>query len=486
MGINNFNKWIKQNYAQCFKNIKNNCKYDNMCIDLNHILHACTYGSNNYKEYKSKLFNTLDTLLSNFIITKNIIIAIDGPAPYSKLILQRKRRLASIKNVDMGNLSSIHLTPGTKFMRYIDNIMDEYIRITKNKFKFNKVNIQIFNSSYPDEGELKLFKYISKNSHNKNQSYIIVGNDADLIVMIVANLSLYNTSILIKEGHIHKLLNVCDMIESFYSKNISKNNIHIKLNNTRHDFSCLSLMMGNDYLPKLQIVKFDTLFDSYNRVIRANNIGLIKDGKFNRQFLMKFIADIIHNLPKQYKRFDFSRYNPYTVKSYLCGILWCLNMYITGICSKYDYMFNGDFKPTPCDIQHYIITTKCSKFNNDVDIPISNTKPISSKYYGIYVLPKRGLSILPKNIRTIAIKELKELHDVEECEDCKLYSENIGIKNKLIQKAKKGDDTRYINSISDTIRKLIDEYTDHKRTIHNNREFCVDDIKKLSKVKCLS
>lgn len=43
MGITNFYKWIKTDYANCIKPIGNRC-YDHVYIDLNYLLHMCYYN----------------------------------------------------------------------------------------------------------------------------------------------------------------------------------------------------------------------------------------------------------------------------------------------------------------------------------------------------------------------------------------------------------------------------------------------------------
>lgn len=485
MGIDNFHKWTKSTYTSCFKKIGYGHKYDNMLIDMNHILHACIYSSSDKEDFKKKLYCHLDTLLSSFIITKNIIFGTDGPAPYSKLILQRKRRLAGIKGVDMNRLNSIHLTPGTEFMRYVDDITDQYISNIRDEFKFNKVNIISFGASIPDEGELKLFRYVINSEDSLKQSHLIIGNDADLIVMATSNRYLVNADILIKgENHSFELLSIGDLVTQFYKSTVPKDIClkNVFLSNSRDDFSCISLMMGNDYLPKLQNVTFDILFESYKKIKYINRKGLIIDGKFNKQFLLELMVNTIPNMAKHFRKFKISRYDKGTVKSYLQGLLWCLCMYQSGRCPKYDYMYEGLYKPNPHDVIHYIITNK--RFN--IKIPKSNIEPVSSKYYGIYVLPKAGLAVISKDIRDIAEKVLKDIHDIEECSECEDITSTISIKHKLMYELNKlKDKEMYVDerkALSNTLRDLNEQLIMHKKTAHNNREFCAKDVRRLSKL----
>ena len=61
------------------------------------------------------------------------MLSIDGTSPYSKIILQRKRRKSNIKKLNMKNINVLHLTPGTKFMDEIKDKVNDYIKNIKKK-----------------------------------------------------------------------------------------------------------------------------------------------------------------------------------------------------------------------------------------------------------------------------------------------------------------------------------------------------------------
>lgn len=46
MGITNFYKWIKTDYANCIKPINGEC-YNHVYIDMNYLLHMCIYDCTN-------------------------------------------------------------------------------------------------------------------------------------------------------------------------------------------------------------------------------------------------------------------------------------------------------------------------------------------------------------------------------------------------------------------------------------------------------
>ena len=92
------------------------------------------------------------------------MFSVDGASPYSKIILQRKRRFNNVNNINMDNLNSLHLTPGTDLMNSIKSKLKEYINKRKNWFKFRKIKFIVSSTDIPGEGEIKIIKKNKKNS----------------------------------------------------------------------------------------------------------------------------------------------------------------------------------------------------------------------------------------------------------------------------------------------------------------------------------
>ena len=186
MGIEGFNKFVKEHYSRSVKKkwLKH---YDNMYIDLNYCLLNISHVSNS----KTELINKLETLLMNFIVnvnpTKRLILAADGPAPLAKLFLQRKRRLENSKKITNINTSSLNFTPGTDFMNNLENYL--FYFINKIKFIYNIEVITLMNDY--NEAEIKIKKKVN-DIVNKfpEDTHCIVSNDADIIVLLLNHLKL--------------------------------------------------------------------------------------------------------------------------------------------------------------------------------------------------------------------------------------------------------------------------------------------------------
>ena len=153
--------------------------YDHVLIDMNYLLHYCSYHINDIECIYNKLYHLIDTILNNVVPTKSITFALDGVAPLAKLKLQKQRRKHMIKN----NVE-IQLSVGTEFMNNLKDKMKNYLEFVSKVFN---VTVNFDDSDY-DEAEIKIERKIielSNNSNNVNDSFIIISSDTDVIVMMM-------------------------------------------------------------------------------------------------------------------------------------------------------------------------------------------------------------------------------------------------------------------------------------------------------------
>jgi len=363
MGIENFHSWLKENYSKCFSNSYTKNRFDYIYIDINHILHNSMNGIRKEAEFIERLYNSLDLVFSNYLAVKRVIIAIDGTSPHSKILLQRKRRSMGIKKLDVNKLSSIYLTPGTDFIARIDVYIQEYIQKMQSMYQYIDVKFEYIPSSIPDEGEIKIFN--KKLEHGRNDpfnSHLVIGNDADLVVLAVALNRISNIHILIRHNKSIELLSVDKLIAMFCSKIPT---LIISKEEWKADFTLISLMLGNDYLPKLKYIKYNSIWKSYFETIKKTKQSIVLKNKLNNEPIKVFFKTIIENI--KYQKFNPKNYEEDQVVNYLEGLLWCMNMYQTGECSMYDYTYNHKTAPAPTDIYHFLDTSKKS-----IAIPKSN------------------------------------------------------------------------------------------------------------------
>lgn len=414
MGIKKFQTWLKTNYPNCLINCDDRNIYDYIYVDTNYLLYNSMNNCRSESEFMNKMNNYLNLILYNFIATKKIILAIDGPSSFAKIFVQRKRRFdASKKNKsDHNKINSLYLTPGTQFMNRVYKHLRKYMFEYKKKLSYLGTKFEILSSDEPDEGEIKIFRHL-KNNDNKLKSqptHLIVGNDADLIVLSMAVKPIINIDILININNERKIISINNLLIDYFNKvmNSNHNDINgIKNSNTRTDFVIISMMMGNDYIDKnIKFVNYDNLWNSYFRVKQRYRGFIVENNKFNYKFLKQFMINIINNMSSQYKKTNPLNFNEKLVENYLEGLLWCLKMYETGNCPKYDYIYNYNTVPTPNDILYFL-----EFYDTDIITPESNCKPLKSDIYTLLVIPKVDKKIIPNKYHKYIDNEFKYLHN---------------------------------------------------------------------------
>lgn len=422
MGIKGFYTWLKQNYPLALKTYLKNRIYDYIYVDVNHILHNSINECKNEVQFITSLFKHLDYIFNVYIATKKVVLAIDGPSPYSKILLQQKRRAEFVKkpNIELNKLNSLYLTPGTSLMNKISFLLLEYTNKLKKKYKFVNTEFIVSSTLNPDEGEIKLFREMIKN-YNKNEfaSHLVIGNDADLVILAMAVNPIINIDILIKHVNEFNVISIKRLIKQHAKKiidikylnideNVYFNPINFENSFIRIDFCIISIMIGNDYISKLKYLptdtndKFDLLWKSYKKTFTALDKPLIINGKFNYIFLKKFMFHLMLNIAPQFNKFKLTEFNESLVENYLEGLLWCLNMYQTSYCPKYDYIYRYKSGPSPVDIYYYL--ELCSK---DINIPVSNTPPLTCEACVILLIPKKAKHLIPKKYLKLVNGKIK-------------------------------------------------------------------------------
>lgn len=233
-------------------------------------------------------------------------MAIDGVAPRAKLNQQRSRRFRSAKDMaeitkDLPSRSSSLvfdsncITPGTEFMSRVSDTIKYFIR---KKLKEDPLwkNLKIVFSGHeiPGEGEHKIMQHIREMKaapgYQPNTRHVMYGQDADLIMLglvthephftllrEVVNFgmgfnnsdsknSLKTVMRFTKESDF-QLLHL-SVLREYLEIEFCKDTEGIDLERAIDDFTFLTFLVGNDFLPHLQCLDigdgaFDLIFNSY-------------------------------------------------------------------------------------------------------------------------------------------------------------------------------------------------------------------------------
>lgn len=474
MGITNYHNWLQQKFPTCFISIKSNNIYEYIYIDTNFILHNCMYNCTTENEFLFKITSRLDFIFTNFIALKGIFISLDGPAPFSKIVLQRKRRtLAATLETEMieeNELNPLWLTPGTKAMERITKHLQDYVEILKSGYKFIKPDIIVASSNEPEEGEIKICKKVIENGKkNLLDRHLIIGNDSDLVVLSMAMKPIYYINIMFTSKNGNEIVSLEKLLH-LHCRKINRDNKIENLigSNLRDDFVIVSLLMGNDYLPKLGFINYEKIWAVYygllNKLSNDETITkTIKNDKdctettiLDKTIFSRFMYNLYMNMPKSYKTINIKTYNKKRTVSYLKGLLWCIKMYKQGFCPDYNYIYDHEVV-NPFELLFYMAdsTSKDIIITNN----ISNTF-ISVEAYPLCVMPKFAMSLVDVKYHSLINGKLAYLYIMESCKICNKYKKDIAD----------------LKSKKNSVIKIQKNYNKHKESHH---DFCINDIYKI-------
>jgi 5'-3' exonuclease len=339
MGIPSYFSYIVKNYPEIIKKyMQTNLNVDNLYLDCNSIVYDAYYKLlSDKQEFNDESYELSKILIKNVCIKieyyinlikplKRVLIAFDGVAPVAKLEQQRSRRYKSAyqnnimneihqKNTleikDSWNTAAI--TPGTQFMNLLNECIKEYF---SNASLFNVETIINSTSDIYGEGEHKIFEYMREfKTDHENETTIIYGLDADLIMLSINHLPICKNIYLFRETphFIQSIDKNLDPLENYLldiplltesillymfndnksdnksdNKNDNKddnkndNKKEIITNNKIYDYIFLSFFLGNDFLPHFPSINIrtggmDKLLLAYRETISSKEY--LTDGK---------------------------------------------------------------------------------------------------------------------------------------------------------------------------------------------------------------
>ena len=255
-------------------------KADHVCIDMNQILHSGSVkvAARNPAHFMALLFTTMDSLLRTVCPTKTLVLAFDGPAPFTKMQTQRSRR--------SNNPAHSLFTPGTDLMSAMENLMICYTLQRVNRPVFRDLTVFISGAQVPGEGEIKIIEWIHNHMPNHNDSCIICGSDSDIILQTICLQHVPNVRVLQSgEGYSTALCEVSRVVAQLRRTVCELSGVEDADlpddERFRADMIIVFVMQGNDYLPKLRSLTIRTALSAYGRAMKrlpADKRGLLLSG----------------------------------------------------------------------------------------------------------------------------------------------------------------------------------------------------------------
>lgn len=193
MGIPHYFYVITRSYQGILLNqLPTNIRCKHFMLDYNGLIHPASHKYLKNIENKTpkdiekgiiqEVWNTTQDIINIVNPEDTVEIFIDGVAPIAKMNQQRRRRFLAIKRKKMLNQEVIWdsnaISPGTTFMTKLHASIRAYIRHNKKNF-----NYYFSSSDVPGEGEHKLFERLNRLYYSSEDTKIIYGLDADLIML---------------------------------------------------------------------------------------------------------------------------------------------------------------------------------------------------------------------------------------------------------------------------------------------------------------
>jgi 5'-3' exonuclease len=434
MGIKDYHKWMVANHPSAFKK-KWLDFYDHVYIDINFALHHSHYGTTSQSQILFKFFSFIEKMVLLFHPTKSITIANDGPAPIAKLLLQRERRASASREIKNLETSSLIFTPGTEFMNTIQEKLEKFMKKIKVVYNID-VDYMI---GCEGEAELKLKKkMMDRYENNSKDTHIIISNDADIVAMFgTFDINAYSKIFICCDVKNTEILSMGALMETHTEKYGMSKSFGL-------DFTLISILLGNDYLPKISFGDLTKLWNSYQKWVSKYKDGLVNIGARNRMvgdlpipnhpicdpenkdfsLNIPFFTQILNGILSRTQvrfiyQFTIDSYNTPLYSNYMEGVLWCLDMYNKGLCDRYNYMYQCDDPPHPFGlILSLYENPESAKFKNIV------YPSLNPDLYALLVFPKKALALANAKYHDFA-KKYNILYEEETCGICNDFYDEL-------------------------------------------------------------
>ncbi|KAI9105647.1 hypothetical protein DFS34DRAFT_600211 [Phlyctochytrium arcticum] len=412
MGVAGYWKWLEQRFSSAlWQGRRQSRPFDHVLIDINHFLYICARRANTDIQFYKLLDNKLRSTLKTFRPTRSVFLAVDGPAPWSKLLTQRQRRLKSSARADEG-FDLLRLTPGSKFMGEIDQHLERFACAYKGDSITANMDLVFSGSTVPGEGEVKVFYHArqiaSERGKNSRDHYAVVGGDADIVIQALAS-PVPRVTIINPDAPF-----TFDMFKM--GRELQRLFPNTDYERLRLDVAFLSILGGNDYLPKLGWTTFDTIFDAYlawHESAKPGSGSLYIYCPMTQSIhldTLRNVAQLVHKksapiIARAERRAakdgapdEAVTTNEPHVESFLTGLLWNINMYRNGLCPDFTFVHPSNRGPTAGQLIEWIdLFKKTTHLSTFTYVPITNASlhPLPARLCAPAVLPMSRMDLVP-------------------------------------------------------------------------------------------
>jgi 5'-3' exonuclease len=329
MGIPSYFSYLIHHHAgvlcKYINIIQRNIEFNRLYMDCNSILYDCYRqipSDEPLESLKDKLLDLTARQIENYIHQINpsdyVYIAFDGVAPMAKMEQQRTRRYKSwfdttiAQKIDPPKYevdikkTTCMFTPGTEFMNKLSLYMRNRFENKEQKFRLKKIIVAT--PDEPGEGEHKLYTHMRTEKCKPNDTCVVYGLDADLLMLSLFHLSYCPNLYVFREapqfGPFKKeandpeeplFLDIAKLGRSIATEMRCKStDIHRMV-----DYVFMCFFLGNDFLPHFPALNIRTgginaLMDAYRLKIgnRPEQFLVSRSMKIQWKNLYIFVKEI--------------------------------------------------------------------------------------------------------------------------------------------------------------------------------------------------
>ncbi|EGC29891.1 hypothetical protein DICPUDRAFT_158467 [Dictyostelium purpureum] len=346
MGIDGLSNFFKTGYKESrFTNLEIE-NVDHICFDLNSVLYSLKKPTvTNILNIEEKL----DQEIRKFNPRQSAFFSLDGPAPVSKMPLQKENRIKrnsevienlkyfAIQKKEISDDKDKHLlefvddnliegteyrsniSPGTRFMGCIKSFL--YYYLTKQRLGNFPQKAYISGADRAGEGEWKIFEYLNNSKYNVNDKVVIFSSDSDLIIS--ALLSKFNYIFLYNGSQI---IDISKIKEKFFK--LTNSETDEEKRQVLVDFTVLSMFSGSDHFPKLLFFDLKKSWDIYLKCSNGKRLYDEKTAELNLELLRTIIEYTKYPALKESARVVESK--SWDIVTQLYGLFSEKNLRLTG------------------------------------------------------------------------------------------------------------------------------------------------------------
>eukprot|EP01080_Neovahlkampfia_damariscottae_P002441 gene2441-3152_t len=349
MGVPKFFTWLSERYPCILVPLTESSlpSFDNLYLDMNGIIHACTHSNEDDKngpkkkmsdeDIFMKIFQYIEKLFNLIKPKKYFFMGVDGVAPRAKMNQQRSRRFRSAKDAEEARKKAIEngedvpdiedvfdsncITPGTEFMEKLDENLKFFIKKKlQEDVEWQKCKVIYSGHQIPGEGEHKIMQVIRgrkcQKGYDANETHCMYGLDADLIMLSLMshepNFVLLREELIFDRGQNKKKqvqLTKKDNFQLIYISLIReyldlecqnvKNEISFTydLEKIIDDYILMCFFCGNDFIPHSPTLDIregaiPLMLTIYKQILPKLGGYFIENGKLNYERIGLFLSEI--------------------------------------------------------------------------------------------------------------------------------------------------------------------------------------------------